>query len=513
MEAQPTEAGKIGVQERHLAVSAVAQQVSQATGTLAMLGVITAIARTKTLAEFGLYGLVISFSTYLLIAQTSVEGSALKALSEARTDDDRDRAFSVALSLYCGAGLLAGLLIAGGGVAVLGLLNIPPRLHHQAVLGVVCVGAVMALGWPLKVFQDLLRGSQQFVLSASAEVAGYLAFAAGSAVLLLQGGPLWSLIMVGAALPSLMGAAALLIVFVKRLRFRFRVELLDAPAIRSFLGLSGYLFVLGIGDLVIYSLDRTVLSAFTSPATVGLYEGPVRAHNLIRQINGALALIVLPAAAAYVAAGDDARVRELLLRGTRYVAAAVVPVTVVLMVLARPILRAWLGARYQTADLAMVILTSYWLLASSTAVASPMLVAAGHIRTLVVYAGAMAIGNLVLSLILTPMIGLNGVVIGTAIPYALLSPAVLVIACRVFPVTIGDFARRVWLPVFSLAVPLVLAVEVIRVTLSPHGAPVILTVMMASLAAYWVFFYVIWLDPGEKLLIRDLIRRRVPVTS
>jgi O-antigen/teichoic acid export membrane protein len=161
----------------------------------------------------------------------------------------------------------------------------------------------------------------------------------------------------------------------------------------------------------------------------------------------------------------------------------------------------------------MVILMSYWLLASSTAVASPMLIAAGKARLLVLYAGVMAIGNLALSLALTPGLGINGVVLGTAIPYALLSPVVLLIACRVFPVRFADFARRVWLPVFSLAIPLAIALTVVRLTLTLHGIVSVLVVLAASLGAYWLCFYLIWFEPGEKLLIRDLLARRLALAS
>jgi len=494
-------------------VSAVAQQGSQVTGTLVMLVVVTAIARSMTLSEFGLYGLVISFSTYLLIAQTSVEGSAVKALGEATCQEHRDRAFSIALSLYLGLGIVAGFAVVIGGLALLPVLNVPHRLHDQATLGVVSVGAVMVLGWPMKVFQDVLRGTQRFVQAACAEVTGYLLFAASSGVLLVVGAPLWTLIAVGAALSPMIGAAALVIFVWQRAPHRFRRSLLGGRAVRSFAGLSGYLFLLGIADLVIYALDRAVLSAFRSPATVGLYEGPLRAHNLVRQVNGTLALIVLPVAAGYLAAGDDLRVRDLLLRGTRYVVAVVVPLTITLMLLAGPILRVWLGARYQLAEVAMVILMSYWLVASSTAVAAPMLVAAGQARLLVIYAGAMAVGNLALSLVLTPPLGLNGVVLGTAIPYALLSPAILMMACHSFPVSAADFARKVWLPVFSLALPLAVGLAVVRLTLPLNSLGALLVVLVGSLSAYWAGFYLIWLEPGEKLLISDLIGRRSPLAS
>ena len=50
--------------------------------------------------------------------------------------------------------------------------------------------------------------------------------------------------------------------------------------------------------------------------------------------------------------------------------------TVALMVMSKPILVVWLGPRYEAGATALTILVAYWLTASSTAVAAPMLIAA-----------------------------------------------------------------------------------------------------------------------------------------
>src|SRR4051794_39371598 len=114
-----------GSHERRLAIGAVAQQVSQVTGTLLMLAVITVIGRTLSLGEFGVYGLLISISTYMLLMQTSVEGAAVKAIGGAINQEARDRAFTTAFILYCAVGLVAGVLLAGGGLALIGVFEIP----------------------------------------------------------------------------------------------------------------------------------------------------------------------------------------------------------------------------------------------------------------------------------------------------------------------------------------------------------------------------------------------------
>ncbi len=74
---------------------------------------------------------------------------------------------------------------------------------------------------------------------------------------------------------------------------------------------AGWLLVIELSNLVMYAFDRVLLGAFKSPRDVGLYEGPVRAHNLLYALGGALAVPTVPTASRYVATGDERRLREL----------------------------------------------------------------------------------------------------------------------------------------------------------------------------------------------------------
>src|SRR6185503_15299559 len=125
---------------------------------------------------------------------------------------------------------------------------------------------------------------------------------------------------------------------------------------------------------------RIILGAFKTPRAVGLYEGPVRAHNLLYALGGALAVPTVPTASRYVAAGDERRLRELAVRGSRYTLALFVPLCVTLMAMAEPIIGVWLGDRYTDGAPALTILVSYWLLYGALIVTPGFLVGAGKAR-------------------------------------------------------------------------------------------------------------------------------------
>ena len=148
-----------------------------------------------------------------------------------------------------------------------------------------------------------------------------------------------------------------------------------------------------------------MLSAFRSTAVVGLFEAVIRPHALVRQLHGTLVVTIVPVASGFIAVGDEERLHDLLLRGTRYVMAAVVPLTVVLMVISAPLLEVWLGPEFREAAPAMAILLSYWLLNGATGVGGAMLVARGRAKELTKVAWLTALLNLGLSVALTPWLG------------------------------------------------------------------------------------------------------------
>jgi membrane protein EpsK len=506
VEAGPSREPGPGEHERHLAISATAQQISQVVGILSMLAAITVLARRLTLSEFGTYGLLVSLTSYVLFAQLSVETAAVKAIAEAKDQTERDRAFSTATALYVVLGLAAGAVIAGAGSAVLALFGIPAGLHHQAQASVFALALVTAVAWPLKVFQDVLRGSQLFVASAAAEAVAFVLIGAGLISLALEGAALWLLVGAGASAPLLTGAVSAVGVRRWRRAYRFKREAITFASIRSFLGLSTYLFLSGLASLVIYSLDRAVLATFRSAAAVGLYEGPVRAHNLVLQAQVALATPVVSASARYRAERDVQRTRDLLLRGTRYMIAALLPVIIVLVILAKPILTVWLGPKFGVAATAMSLLVGYWLVNVSLTVGGRMLITAGKARALAVYAAAVALVNLGLSLGLAPSMGLNGVVLGTTIAYLLGVPFFLRLTLRTFPVRLADLAREAWLPGYVTGAVVAAGLLSVRLTVTLDTLPKVLGAGLVSVLAYWGLYYTLWLRPAERVLINEVLR-------
>jgi hypothetical protein len=116
--------------------------------------------------------------------------------------------------------------------------------------------------------------------------------------------------------------------------------------------------------------------------------------------------------------------------------------------------------------------------------------------------------NLALSLALTPALGLEGPALATAVPFVLAFPAMLALGLRAGGgVSLGELARRAWLPVYSLGAALAAALVAVRLAADPQTLPAVLGTAAGGVMAYWIAFYARVLDPGERALVRGLLRR------
>ena len=498
----PSQEGAPGPGEaRLLASGALVQQIAQASGLLVLLVIVTVLARRLSVAELGAYGLVASLAGYLLVLRNSVASSAVRAMASALDRAERGRVFSAAAALYVVVGVATGVLIALAALAI-GTWILDGELGADARAGGAGLGLLTALGIAASVNLDALRAERLFVRGAVTEMVGVALYLALMLALILGGADLAWVIALSGAIPLLSGLLSAVVARRSGVPVRFERAGVTRERLMAIVPTAGWLLVVELSNLAMYAFSRVILGVYRSPAAVGQFEGPVRAHNLLYALGGALAVPVVPTASRYVAGGEERRLRELALRGTRYTLALFVPLCVTLMVLAEPVLEVWLGDRYGAGATALTILVSYWLLYGGLVVTPGFLVGAGRARTAgLVFACAAAL-NLVLSLVLTPELGIEGPALGTAIPLFLAFPFLLRTGLEASGAGLGELARRAWLPAYSLGLLLAGVLVAVRLGLEPETLPAVLGTAAAGVLAYWAVFYGLVLNAGERALLR-----------
>jgi O-antigen/teichoic acid export membrane protein len=491
---------------RLLASGALLQQLAQASGLLALLVIVTLLARRlDTVAELGAYGLVASLSGYLLVLRNSVASAAVRAMAGAAEGDERASVFVVARRLYALVGGVTGLLIAVVAVGIAAAV-LDGQLARDARLGGLGLGALTAVGIAASIYLDRLRAERMFTTAAGAEIAAVAINLTMMVTLILAGADLALLIALSGALPLLSGVICAVLVR----RFGLPVRGSGGGERRhtaAIVPTAGWLLVIELSNLAMYASGRIILGAYRTPRAVGLYEGPVRAHNMLYALGGALAVQTVPTASRYVATGDERRLRELAVRGSRYTLALFVPLCVTLMTLAEPIIRVWLGERYTDGAAALAILVSYWILYGAVIVTPGFLAGAGEARAAGLTLASAAALNLVLALILTPKLGVEGPAVATAGALVAAFPLLLRLGLRASGVHLPDLLRRAALPAYALGALLAAALLAVRLGLEPETLPAVAVAGIGGVALYWTAFYAVVLDPGERALVRGLVRR------
>lgn len=490
---------------RALAAGSATQALAQALGLVALLAIVTVLARRLSLAELGVYGLVSTLAGYLLVLHNSVSVAATARLAAAGAE--RSELFGAAFLLYLAAGLATGVLIVAIGVLMVALVELGPALAAEARRGAFALALITAVGLPVTVGRDAMRAAGLYSRAAVTEVAAVAVYAAVMLALALNEVALSTLIGASGALPLIGGLIALPVARASA-ALPGRTSARRARArLGDLLPTAGDLFAVEAANLLIYGFDRMILGVLRSATAVGLYEGPIRAHNLVRALNLSVAVTVVPAAARLRAAGDTQRLRELLVRGSRYVAALVAPLVITLMALAAPILDVWLGPQFREAAPAMTILLSYWLLAPALGFVTAALVGVGRSRRYARLVWVAAASNIALSVALTPSLGLEGVAIGTALPFVLVFPALLRSALAPAGLGVAELARRAWAPAYALGVALATGLAAARIGLDLDSLATLLAVAAGGLALYWLAYAVLFLTSDERALLRSALLR------
>jgi O-antigen/teichoic acid export membrane protein len=172
-----------------------------------------------------------------------------------------------------------------------------------------------------------------------------------------------------------------------------------------------------------------------------------------------MAQIFVPMASQSEATGDAGRLRKIYIAGNRACAFATFPVTAILLILGKDIIRLWVGARYVPHSYpVLVALMIPFALAMMQGASARILYGLGKHKTFAVVTLIEGVANLILSIALVPPLGIVGDALGTAIP--------LSFTCIVFlprhmkkqiGVPVGTFLREAYTLPILLTLPLVAA--------------------------------------------------------
>jgi O-antigen/teichoic acid export membrane protein len=275
---------------------------------------------------------------------------------------------------------------------------------------------------------------------------------------------------------------------------RISWSLFRRSRLREVTGFSIYSSIIDWANKLNYQVDEIIIGIFMGPAAVGVWAVGERIISATQRLTNQLNGVLFPVVVDSDTTRQKERLQQILLQGTRLSLAMVVPIAAVLVLLADPIVRAWLGSKAEAmlgAVPVIQILAVAVAIRVGNATGTTILKGAGRHRMLAFVNLSTGVANVALSIALLKPMGLVGVAIGTLIPIAfsalfILYPA----ACRRVDLPIGRAVVHSVLPALWPACVVGGALALTRVLSSGTLLAVTTQAVVASVVYLALFFIV-----------------------
>lgn len=463
---------------------------------------------------YGVWGLVMSVILYFGLLNVGFGDATVKFVAASWANHDTDELRRV-IATSAFALMIPGLLILviSPGLALLFpvIFHVPSGLVVPAMVLVVLSALDLAFAISSDTYGATLIGLQRYDL-LSATVAGTaLAQAAAWTVIILLGGGLIALGVATVTL-SLVGQFARYWLVRRKIGENpLRRRYFSKRLVHTLLGMSSWLALNEVSDMVILELDGIVVGLIAGLPQVAIYLVGQKLAGLGNGVTAPVTKLFYPHAASLAAEGDHDALRATVYAGTRISLAVAIPVLLVLAVLAKPALDIWVGPGYQQAALVVVLLAAAQVAGTVPQAAAYVLRGTGRVRTPALLGSLEAVLNLSLSVILGLTIGFRGVALGTLIAGAVVNLGLLLpYACRHVQIsTISLLIAIVRTTLPSTIAALAVGILLRRAGVGP-GAGIIEVAAAAAamLAAYFGVLFLTGLSSAERGRVVEAVRSR-----
>lgn len=336
-------------------------------------------------AEFGVWSLISTIMTYLVIVDFGMATASTKFAGEAFAKVEPEMEASVvwtAAAIAAAVGTISALMLALLAPRIVMLLSVPQGLRRPAVLALRLVSLTLVLRALTSVVNtpSLVRLRWKGLTFATAGPAVALALLTPICLFLTHGGVLTVAV-------AALGAGLLALVSNAWIAIRLQPKLLSTRMNLGFVrGLSRYGLTLTVAALVLLPLataDRFLLAHYWSPAVVAPYAVAISFAGALSVIPVAAADPLLPAFVRMIEMKDWAGLTVLYRQTSQALFLVLAPAAMFLAFLSAPLLRLYAGADYGRHSVAPFLILLAGVVVNAMAyVPYNFLLASGRVRTI-----------------------------------------------------------------------------------------------------------------------------------
>jgi O-antigen/teichoic acid export membrane protein len=436
---------------------------------------------------FGVWVLIFSLTGYYGIFDFGIRSSLIRYVSKFHATGDQPqlaRLVNTSLFIYSCLGAILLVPTALGAFYVDRLFRVPPAFLHDARILFLVVASSLALGFPLGMSGGILEGLQRFYLLNWTNMVSLLVRAMLIVLALRHGYGLLTIAVVTVSIP-LITSAVRAGMAQRILAIPYGWKYVDRASFRQVATYGSVTFMIIVAARLRFKTDAVIIGGFLSAAAITHFSIGARLVDYAAEVVSSLGQIFTPLSSQFHAAGDFDRLRQIFIAGNRACAFVMFPICVSLLVMGKSVIEVWMGPRYVSSYIVMLILLIPSTLYNAQTISNRMLFGMSQHQALAVVVLIEGVANVVLSVILVRPLGIVGDAIGTAIP--LLCTAIFFLPrhlCRRLDVPLKTFLSEAYFYPAVFCIPMALTLAFTQRLVYAHRYPQ----LVLSLLLGWIVY-------------------------
>ncbi len=453
---------------------------------------------------YGIYLLVTALTGYFSLLDLGIGTSLVKFVSEYHVKGEKEKVNGVvntAFFIFLGVGAVGAIGLFILGTFFIDVFKIEAALLWEARLITFLLAAAFISGLSMSIFKGVLAGMQRYNILAYISFAMSLVNVAVVIWILLMGYGIVELVLytlcfglIGHIITAWYAKKALPYLEIKRTH-------LNKTMVKTLFNLSMLVMLLfAFGQIVFYT-DTIVIGFFLGATMITFYAAARKLYSIPARIVATAMQAIIPAASELDVLQKKKAIQMLFLRVAKYCLALLFLLALPMMFMSKYILVYWIdwaGGNFALYYLVTNILLISIFLDYFNHVSMQILIGMNKIKLLVTCYGIVAILNLILSIIFVQRIGLEGVALGTTIPFIVLAPVFMWNAFNILGINWRDYVKNVLLT----NIPYACCVGIVLyslITLHPPASLIEIVVYYAiGMLLYFLLFYFLALNEEER---------------
>ncbi len=332
----------------------------------AMLLVTPIIIKSVGRDQYGIWALAGVLTSYAQLSDFGITESLVKYAAEYHAQRDGDqinRLVNTALVFLLGLAIvIGGLLLLLLPVVTDQLLRIPPHFHDEALLVFRLSVVIFLINLVMGVFNSLVISTQQIGYTSLINITSTVIGVAGTLWFLHQGWGLRGLVATNTIVAAVTGGLNMIVArhLFPGLRINFR-RWTDRPMMGRIFAFSWKIQASNVSQLMIFQIDRILLSRYLGLEAVALYEIGSNAAYYAKSFLSVIFAPMVPAASALQATDEKSLISGLYNRSFKFMVLLAVPFSFLVMALADPFIRIWMGSGFALSAITLQLLMPAYL--------------------------------------------------------------------------------------------------------------------------------------------------------